>query len=99
MAGERRERIARGKCLKVAAIERRTLGEVRDIAEGTHRACLDQPPSALLRQAFHQSQSQAQRGLPSSRRSSVQSQSLDSTATARTSTPCARASRTSCAGA
>jgi hypothetical protein len=69
-----RERIGGRKRLEIAAIEHRALGQIRNVGENSRIARREQPRGAGTRQMLHEPQSQRSAGLPSSRRSSVQSQ-------------------------
>ena len=99
VAGKRAQRAGIRERLELAARELRAQREVLHARERRLRARGHDAQRRLLAQAFHHAQPSRNAGSSSARRSSVQSQSLLQTQMGRTSTPCTRASRTSCAGA
>ena len=99
IAAQRRERTRRSERFEIAAIERGALREILHALEPLCPARALDTLCALLRERFHQAQTRASTPVFHLRdaRACIRS-SLSCTSTGRTSTPCSRASRTSCAG-
>ena len=105
MAGERRERVGVGESREVAAVERGAMREVGDVGERPRSPRFDDAlragfgSPAIIRKPRRSAGSASRSGHRALSVSSVQSHSLTVTSTGRTSTPCRRASCTSCDGA
>ena len=101
MPGQPGERAGGGETAELAPVEPRAPGERLHVVEAAaSRRASTRRPAAAFGETLHETQTQPQgEPAPPSTGSSVQSQSLASTSTGRTSTPWRRASCTSCEGA